>query len=134
MKAIVQDKYGAPGDVLDLQEIENPAVQDDEVLVRVRASAVAKGDWLVMRGLPYIIRLMGFGLLKPKNSVPGLDVAGTVEAVGSEVTQFQPGVEVFGWCNGAFAEYASVSEGMLLLRVHRRPARERIAETGQPHL
>jgi len=73
---------------------------------------VHRGDWLVMRGLPYIARL-GYGLLTPKDSVPGMEVAGRVEAVGNNVTKFRPGNEVFGWCNGAFAEYVSVSEGAL---------------------
>ncbi|MFV2064553.1 MAG: NAD(P)-dependent alcohol dehydrogenase, partial [Chloroflexota bacterium] len=82
-----------------------PAVKDDEVLVRLRAASIHKGDWHLMKGEPYIIRL-GFGLRKPKHSVPGSDIAGTVEAVGKDVQQFQAGDEVFGWCTGAFAEYA----------------------------
>ena len=97
MKAIVQDKYGLPDEVLGLQEIDKPAVEGDEVLVRVQAASIHIGDWHVMRGQPYVMR-MAVGLLKPKNSVPGTDVAGKVEAVGENVTQFQSGDEVFGWC------------------------------------
>jgi len=116
MKAIVQDEYGSPDDVLELQDIDKPVVKDDEVLVRVQASSVAGDDWHIMRGLPYIARI-ATGLFKPKNSVPRCgDVAGHVEAVGRNVTQFQPGDEVFGWCNGAFAEYVSVSEDALALK------------------
>jgi NADPH:quinone reductase-like Zn-dependent oxidoreductase len=111
MKAIVQDKYGPPH-VLDLEEIDTPVVEDDEVLVQVHAAGVAIGDWLVMRGLPYPAR-MTYGLRKPKNSIPGFEVAGHVEAVGTNVKRFQPGDEVFGWCNGALAEYVSVSEDAL---------------------
>ena len=109
MKAIVQDKYGLPDEVLGLQEIDKPAVEGDEVLVRVQAASIHIGDWHVMRGQPYVMR-MAVGLLKPKNSVPGTDVAGKVEAVGENVTQFQSGDEVFGWCKGAFAEYACAGE------------------------
>jgi NADPH:quinone reductase-like Zn-dependent oxidoreductase len=116
MKAIVQDKYGSPDDVLELQDIDKPVTKDDEVLVRVHAAGVHIGDWLVAGGLPYIIRLMGFGLRKPKDNVAGTEVAGQVEAVGKNVKQFQPGDEVFGWCNGAFAEYVSVSEDGLVLK------------------
>ena len=123
MKAIVQDKYGSL-DVLELREVDQPVVEDDEVLVRVRAASVHPDVWHVVRGLPYILRLMGAGLLKPKNSVPGTDMAGHIEAVGQNVTQFQPGDEVFGesvrgnqWRNGgAYAEYASVPEDALALK------------------
>ena len=95
MKAIVYYKYGSP-DVLELQEIDKPIAKDDEVLVRVRAVSVNPLDWHFIRGLPYIVRLMGFALLKPKRNIPGVDVAGHVEAVGRNVKQFQPGDEVFG--------------------------------------
>ena len=116
MKAIVQDKYGSPDDVLQLREISKPVVGNDEVLVRVRAASVHPDVWHVVTGRPYLLRLMGAGLLKPKNPVPGTDVAGEVESVGKDVTRFRPGDEVFGethrglqWRNGgAFAEYASV--------------------------
>ena len=124
MKAIVQDKYGSPDDVLELQEINKPAVKDDEVLIRVRAASVHPDVWHVVSGRPYVLRLMGSGLVKPKNSVPGTDVAGRVESVGKNVTRFRPGDEVFGesvrgyqWHNGgAYAEYASVPEGALALK------------------
>jgi len=105
MKAIVQDSYGSPDDVLGLQEIDKPVPKDDEVLVRVCASSVHIGDWILVRGVPYIMR-MGTGLRRPKTRVPGTDIAGTVEAVGKDVSQLQPGDDVFGWCKGAFAEYA----------------------------
>ena len=104
MKAIVQDRYGKPEAVLGLQEIAKPAVKDGEVLVRVHAASIHVGDWLVVTGVPYIAR-PAYG--KPKGRVPGTDVAGTVEAVGNGVTSLRPGDEVFGWCTGAFAEYAS---------------------------
>ena len=104
MKAIVQDRYGKPEAVLGLQEIAKPAVKDGEVLVRVHAASIHVGDWLVVTGVPYIAR-PAYG--KPKGRVPGTDVAGTVEAVGNGVTGLRPGDEVFGWCTGAFAEYAS---------------------------
>src|SRR5918998_381856 len=124
MEAIVQDGYGSPGDVLVLRTIDKPAVGDDEVLVRVRAASVHPDVWHVVRGRPYVLRLMGAGLLKPKNSVPGTDVAGRVESVGENVTRFRPGDEVFGesirglqWNNGgAYAEYASVPEEALALK------------------
>jgi NADPH:quinone reductase-like Zn-dependent oxidoreductase len=104
MKAIVQDRYGKPEAVLGLQEIAKPAVKDGEVLVRVHAASMHVGDWLVVTGVPYIAR-PAYG--KPKGRVPGTDIAGTVEAVGNGVTGLRPGDEVFGWCTGAFAEYAS---------------------------
>ena len=106
MKAIVQDEYGS-ADVLELQDIDKPAVKDDDVLLRVHAASAHIGDWHVMRGLPYMIRIMGYGLRGPKARVRGIDVAGRVEAVGKDVSQFQPGDEVFGTCDGCFAEYAT---------------------------
>jgi NADPH:quinone reductase-like Zn-dependent oxidoreductase len=114
MQAIVHSRYGPP-DGLELRDIEKPAISDDAVLVRVHAAAVGKGDWLTVRGLPYIARLR-YGLPKPKHNVPGFDVAGHIEAVGPNVAQLQPGDEVFGWCDGSFAEYASVPEGQLALK------------------
>ncbi|MGZ3675756.1 MAG: NAD(P)-dependent alcohol dehydrogenase, partial [Ktedonobacterales bacterium] len=105
MQAIVQHKYGAPQAVLELQDIAKPVVKDDEVLVRVHAASVHVGDWLIVNGVPYVLRMFT-GLRKPKNHVPGTDIAGTVEAVGKHVTQLRAGAEVFGWCTGAFAEYA----------------------------
>lgn len=110
MKAIVQESYG-PSDVLKLADVDTPVVGDGDVLVRARAASLQAGDLHFMRGLPYILRVMGFGLLRPKNRVAGFDVAGTVEAVGGNVATLSPGDEVFGWCNGAFAEHACAAEG-----------------------
>ncbi|HTE65278.1 MAG TPA: NAD(P)-dependent alcohol dehydrogenase [Candidatus Binatia bacterium] len=90
-----------------------PEVGDDEVLVRVHAASIHVGDWILMTGVPYVMRL-GTGLGKPKNRVPGTDVAGTVEAVGTRVQGLRPGDEVFGWCTGAFAEYASAPENQFV--------------------
>jgi NADPH:quinone reductase-like Zn-dependent oxidoreductase len=104
MKAMVQDVYGEPEEVLRFQDIAKPVVKDGEVLVRVRAASVHVGDWILVRGVPYIARL-AVGLRKPKNRVPGTDISGTVEAVGKDVRELRPGDEVFGWCTGAFAEY-----------------------------
>jgi len=123
MQAIVQDRYGSP-DGLRLREIERPVVGDDEVLVRVRAASVHPDVWHVVSGRPFVLRLMGSGLLRPKCPIPGTDLAGLVEATGKTVTRFQPGDEVFGeslrgysWRNGgAFAEYASVPEEGLALK------------------
>ena len=109
MKAIVQDEYGSPDAVLELKDIDEPVVKDDEALVRVHAAAVHVSDWVFVRGVPYVTRAM-IGLLRPKNSVPGEDIAGKVEAVGKKVRQLRPGDEVFGWCKGAFAEYACAGE------------------------
>jgi NADPH:quinone reductase-like Zn-dependent oxidoreductase len=107
MKAIVQDTYGST-DVLELRDIDKPEIANDEVLVGVHAAGVDRGVWHVMTGLPYPIRLAGFGLRAPKTPVPGADVAGVVEAVGDDVTRFQPGDEVFGTGEGAFAEYGAL--------------------------
>jgi len=114
MKAIVCRKYGSP-DVLKYEEIEKPTAGDDEVLIRVRAASVNALDWHLMRGRPHIFRIL-FGLRKPKITRPGRDVAGQVEAVGRNVTQFKPGDEVFGVCRGAFAEYACTSESALVIK------------------
>ena len=105
MKAIVRDTYGSVG-VLELRDIDKPEIGDDEVLVRVRAAGVDQGVWHVMTGLPYPIRLAGYGLRGPKTPVLGADVAGVVEAVGKDVTRFQPGDEVFGIAKGSYAQYA----------------------------
>src|ERR671938_1163301 len=109
MQAIVQDTYGST-DVLQLREIDTPVIRDDDVLVRVHAAGVHIGDVHLMTGIPYLMRLMGFGLRAPKARVRGTDVAGTVEAVGKHVTRFQAGDAVFGTCDGAFAEYARARE------------------------
>jgi NADPH:quinone reductase-like Zn-dependent oxidoreductase len=112
MKAIVHDIYGSV-DVLELRDLAQPTIADDEVLVRVHAAGVDRGVWHVMTGLPYPIRLAGYGLRTPKSSVLGMDLAGVVEAVGKDVTRFSPGDEVFGIGKGAFAEYARVPENKL---------------------
>src|ERR671920_1778566 len=109
MKAIVRDTYGSP-DVLELRDIDRPEIQDDEVLVRVHAAGVDRGVWHIMTGLPYPIRIAGYGLRAPKNPVPGMDLAGVVEAVGKNVSRFRPGDEVFGIGKGAYAEYAPALE------------------------
>ncbi len=108
MKAIVQDRYGSAA-VLQAQDIDKPEIGDDEVLVRVHAASIHVGDWILMTGVPHVMRF-ATGLRKPKHRVPGTDVAGTVEAVGRDVQGFRPGDEVFGWGTGAFAEYARASE------------------------
>ena len=112
MKAIVQDTYGAT-DVLELRDIDQPEIADDEVLVRVHAAGVDRGVWHLMTGLAYPIRLAGYGLRAPKTPVPGMDLAGVVEAVGTDVTRFRPGDEVFGIGKGAYAEYARAPENKL---------------------
>jgi NADPH:quinone reductase-like Zn-dependent oxidoreductase len=109
MKAIVQEKYRSP-DGLELKEIDKPVVGDDDVLVRVHAAGVDQGVWHLVTGLPYLLRIVGFGLRRPKTRVPGLDVAGRVEAVGRNVIRFQPGDEVFGTCSGSYAEYACAQQ------------------------
>jgi NADPH:quinone reductase-like Zn-dependent oxidoreductase len=115
MQAIVQDTYGS-ADVLRLDRIATPEIGDNDVLLRVRAASLHIGDWHVMTGLPYLLRVVGFGLRAPKARVRGMDVAGTVEAVGQHITRFQAGDEVFGTCNGSFAEYAATPEDTLVLK------------------
>jgi NADPH:quinone reductase-like Zn-dependent oxidoreductase len=114
MRAIVQDNYGS-SEVLELKGIDRPEIGEEEVLVRVRAAGVNPADWAIMSGLPYIARPI-YGLRKPKNGVRGTDVAGTVEAVGTRVTRFRPGDDVFGWSGGSFADYAAASEDSLALK------------------
>lgn len=111
MKAIVQDMYGTT-EVLELREIAKPTPADNQVLLKVQAASVDAGVWHLMTGLPYLVRL-GYGVRKPKTAVRGREVAGTVEAVGSSVTRFQPGDEVFGTCEGSFAEYVAAREDRL---------------------
>ncbi len=106
MRAVVRDSYGSP-DVLELREIEKPDLADDGVLVRVRAASVNPAEWYSLTGTPYVGRVQ-MGLFKPKQQELGVDFAGTVEAVGRDVTQFRPGDEVFGGRTGAFAEYVCV--------------------------
>src|SRR5687768_15575395 len=112
MKAIVRDTYGSP-DVLELRDIDKPEIEDDEVLVRIHAAGVDRGVWHIMRGLPYPIRLAGYGFRAPKNPVIGSDVAGVVEDVGKNVRRFQPGDEVFGIGKGSYAEYVRAREDKL---------------------
>ncbi|MCA9951379.1 MAG: NAD(P)-dependent alcohol dehydrogenase [Anaerolineales bacterium] len=118
MKAMVYEKFGSPSDVLHLDEVEKPVPNDDEVLVNIQAASINFGDMALVKGEPFLIRLMGYGLLKPKHAIPGGDIAGLVEAVGKNVTQFQPGDEIFadlGRCGfGAFAEYVAVPEAELV--------------------
>jgi NADPH:quinone reductase-like Zn-dependent oxidoreductase len=112
MEAIVRDEYGST-DVLELRDIDKPEIGDEEVLVRVHAAGVGRDVWHVMTGLPYPIRLAGYGLRAPKNPVIGSDVAGVVEVVGKNVSRFQPGDEVFGIGKGSYAEYARAPEDKL---------------------
>ena len=115
MKAIVQDRYGSP-DTLELRDVEPPSASGNEILVRVRAAAVNAYDWHVMRGDPYLARLTGIGVKRPRTRTRGRDFAGSVEAVGRDVRRFRPGDEVFGdlgTADGAFAEYVSVPEDLV---------------------
>jgi NADPH:quinone reductase-like Zn-dependent oxidoreductase len=115
MQAIVQSGYGTT-DVLRLDRIARPEIADNEVLVRVHAAGLDRGTWHMMAGRPYLLRVIGFGFRGPKNPVPGIDVAGTVVAVGSAVTRFEAGDEVFGISKGSFAEYAAALEDKLALK------------------
>jgi NADPH:quinone reductase-like Zn-dependent oxidoreductase len=112
MKAIVQDKYGSI-DVLEVRDVDKPKIENGDVLMRVLAASAHMGDWHFMTGLPYLFRIAGSGLRAPKTRVRGTDVAGRVEAVGKDVTQFLPGDEVFGTCAGSFAEYATARKDKL---------------------
>jgi NADPH:quinone reductase-like Zn-dependent oxidoreductase len=118
MKAMVYTKYGPP-EVLELKEVEKPTPKDNEVLAKVHAASVNAADWQLLRG-DLLIRLMGYGLLKPKNTILGADIAGRIEAVGRNTKQFQPGDEVFGEITecglGGFAEYVCVPENALALK------------------
>ena len=109
MRAMTRDTYRSP-DKLELSDIDTPHVGPDDVLLRVHAAGVDQGAWHLVTGLPYPVRLAGYGLRRPKARVPGREVAGRVEAVGANVTRFKPGDEVFGVCDGAFAEYALARE------------------------
>ncbi len=129
MKAIVYTKYGPP-DVLQLKEVEKPTPKEDEVLIKIHAAALNQGDWYALTGKPFMVRLTG-GLLKPKDKILGMDVAGRIEAVGVNVKQFQVGDEVFGdisWSGkGAYAEYVAVPENVLALKPANIPFEETAA-------
>jgi len=123
MRAIVYHTYGSP-DVLKLEEVQKPVPQDDEVLIQVHAVSVNAGDLHVLRADPFLIRLMGYGLLKPKNKILGAAIAGRIEAIGGNVKQFQPGDDVFGDLSesgrrGGFAEYVCASADALVLKPSR---------------
>lgn len=124
MKAVIQDRYGSP-DALELREVASPSPGEGEVLVRVRAASLHPDVWHVVCGRPYVLRLMGAGLSKPKNPIPGTDMAGVVEGVGANVTRLRAGDEVFGetvdfaWKHGGtFADYVAVREDWLALKPH----------------
>ena len=115
MRAIIRTKYGSP-DVLELRETDKPTPTDNQVLVKVQAAALNPLDWHALRGKPFLVRLMGFGLLNPKHQILGADMAGRVEAIGKDVTQFKVGDEVFGSGMGGFAEYACFRQDNLALK------------------
>jgi NADPH:quinone reductase-like Zn-dependent oxidoreductase len=120
MKAIVYHNYGSP-EVLKYEEIEKPTAGDDQVLIKVRAASVNLADYARLKGVPFLIRLVyprarADGILRPKDTRFGHDVAGEVESVGRNITRFKPGDAVFGWCSGAFAEYACASESALAIK------------------
>src|SRR5512141_1966805 len=119
MKAIVYTQYGPP-DVLSLEEVKKPAINEDQVLVKVHAASINAGNWHMLTADPFPMRLMGVGLFKPKNTILGADIAGCVEAVGRNVKQFQSGDavfgDVFGLGSGSFAEYVAVPESALALK------------------
>ncbi len=115
MKAIVQTGYGPPTDVLALSDVDQPVAADDRVLVRIHASSIHVGDAHMVKGVPSALRPI-FSMNRAKSGIPGSDIAGSVEAVGENVTRFRPGDEVFGWCKGAFAEYVSTDETSLALK------------------
>jgi NADPH:quinone reductase-like Zn-dependent oxidoreductase len=115
MQAIVYTRYGSP-DVLRLKEVEQPVPKEDEVLVKVRAASLNAYDWHFMAGSPFLVRVSGSGLRRPKDPRLGVDLAGQVQAVGHQVTQFHIGDEVFGRGSGAFAEYACAREDRIALK------------------
>lgn len=115
MQAIAQRSYGSAA-VLQRATLKMPTIAKTDVLLEVHAAALDQGTWHLMTGTPYLLRVLGFGFLRPKQQVPGLDVAGIVKAVGSEVTRFVPGDEVYGIARGSFAEYAAASEDKLVTK------------------
>lgn len=112
MRAIVQDRYGS-ADTWELRHVERPSVEPDEVLLQVHAAGLDRGTWHAMTGRPSLMRILGFGLRRPKSRIPGRAVAGTVVAIGSTVTRFEVGDEVFGVARGSFADYAAAREDKL---------------------
>jgi NADPH:quinone reductase-like Zn-dependent oxidoreductase len=112
MQAVARDEYGS-ADVLELRTVDRPDIAPDEVLIEVHAAGVDRGVWHLMTGKPYLIRVAGFGVFKPKNPVLGLDVAGRVVAIGNNVTRFEPGDEVFGITNGSYADFATADQNKL---------------------
>ena len=115
MNAIVCTKYGPP-ETLQFEEVEKPIPKENQLLVKVHATSVNAYDWHMLEGKPFLTRLMGGGLLRPKNAVPGRDLAGRVEAVGSNIKDFQVGDDVFGFSVGCFAEYSCAREDRLMLK------------------
>ena len=115
MRAVTQDRYGS-SDVLTVGSVERPTIGADEVLIEVHAAGVDRGTEHLMTGTPYLIRLIGYGFMRPKQQVLGLDVAGTVVEIGSAVTRFAIGDEVFGIANGSFAEYAAAEQDKLAIK------------------
>ncbi|TDD99090.1 alcohol dehydrogenase catalytic domain-containing protein, partial [Jiangella asiatica] len=115
MKAIVRDTY-CPPDQLRLADVDRPAIGAEDVLIRVHAAGVDQGVWHLVTGLPYPVRLAGFGLRRPKNPVVGSDVAGRIEAAGARVTGLRPGDEVFGTCDGAYASFARAGQGSVVAK------------------
>lgn len=115
MRAIVQDSYGC-ADVLRLASISRPEIAADEVLLGVHAAGLDRGTWHLMSGRPYLLRVLGFGFRRQRNRVPGIDVAGTVMAVGSAVTRFAVGDEVYGIAKGSFAQYAAAKQDKLAVK------------------
>ena len=112
MRAVVQERYGPP-DSLSVTNIHLPEIDENEVLIEVVAAGVDRGVWHLVTGRPYLVRLAGYGLTRPKTPVPGLDVSGRVVAIGKEVRRFQVGDGVFGIARGAYAEYAAATEEKL---------------------
>lgn len=115
MQGIVQDEFGSP-DVLQFTTLERPTIADDEVLIEVHAAGLDRGTEHLLTGLPYLIRVAGYGFTRPKQRIPGLDVAGVVREVGPAVTRFAAGDEVFGIAKGSFAQYAAAAQGKLALK------------------
>jgi NADPH:quinone reductase-like Zn-dependent oxidoreductase len=120
VKAIICTKYGSP-DVLQLQDVKEPAPRDDEVLIKIHAASINARDWRMMRANPFFIRLASGGFLEPKNKILGADLAGRVEAVGWNIRQSKPGDEVFGYLpsatgRGTFAEYVCTKENLITLK------------------